>query len=252
MRLRKRRPFYQKDEAVDRQRWLTTFNDMITLLMVFFVLLFTMSSMDANRFKSFQNALQSALGVLYEGRHTSVGALSDASPPADRPMPYDIPEQPREDSKGLNSLRETSGLEAQYTARGIQLTLDDKLLFGSGKAALTNEGNALLDRVCAVIRPLNRNVRVEGHTDNVPIATERYASNWELSAARAITVVKYLIDPGGISPSRLSAAGYGDSKPRVANTTIANQSKNRRVEIILGQVVESSDTQDDPDSQWRN
>ena len=130
--------------------------------------------------------------------------------------------------------------------------MDDKLLFGSGKAALTEEGNALLVRVSTIIRPFNRYIRVEGHTDNLPIKTGQYPSNWELSAARAITVVKYLINPGGISPGRLSAAGYGDSKPRVSNNTMDNQSKNRRVEIILGSVVESSDTAHGPVNQWRN
>ena len=106
-------------------------------------------------------------------------------------------------------------------------------------------------KVSSIIRRFNRNIRVEGHTDNRPIATGRYPSNWELSTARATQVVKYLIDPGGIVPSRLSAAGYGDSKPRVDNDTVENRSKNRRVEIILGPVITPSPTVTNPVNQGR-
>jgi chemotaxis protein MotB len=241
MRSRVQRPFFTEQETANGQPWLTTFNDMITLLMVFFVLLFTMSSMDIKRFKTFQNALQSAMGVLHEGRHAPVGTISDQSSSIEQ-QPENTAGSSHATNQGLDVLARTRGLEAEYTARGIQLTLDDKLLFGSGKAGLTTEGKALLVRVATIIRPFNRYIRVEGHTDNVPISTERYPSNWELSTARAIAVVKYLIEPGGIVPDRLSAAGYGDSKPRVPNDTTDNQSKNRRVEIILGPVARQFDT----------
>ncbi len=245
MRSRAQRPFTNEAQTAGGLSWLTTFNDMITLLMVFFVLLFTMSSLDVKRFKTFQNALQSAMGVMYEGRHAPLGTLSDASS-SDTQIKNENETMARE-QQSLSALSETRGLEAEYTPRGIQLTLNDQLLFSSGDAALTIEGKSLLGRVAAIIRPFNRNIRVEGHTDNIPIATVRYPSNWELSTERAIGVVKYLIDPGGILPNRLSAAGYGDSKPRVPNDTAANRSKNRRVEIILGPAILESDAVQSPD-----
>jgi chemotaxis protein MotB len=217
----------------DGNRWLTTFNDMITLLMVFFVLLFSMGSLDVERFKHFQNALQSAMGLLNAGRHAPVGVVADqpsipgqeASPSVSNPAP-DV---------------DTRGLEAVYTPDGIHLTLDDKLLFGSGSARLTAGGGILLNRVARIIKPLKRTIRVEGHTDNRPIATTAYPSNWELSTARAVNVVKHLISSAGIAPQSLAAAGYGDSKPRAPNDTELNMSKNRRVEIILGDCVEIFD-----------
>ena len=246
MRSRTQRPFSDEAQTAGGLSWLTTFNDMITLLMVFFVLLFTMSSLDVKRFKTFQNALQSAMGVMYEGRHAPLGTLSNTSSSSNTQIDNENETMARE-QQGLSALSETRGLEAEYTPRGIQLTLNDQLLFRSGDAALTIEGKSLLDRVAAIIRPFNRNIRVEGHTDNIPIATVRYPSNWELSTERAIGVVKYLIDPGGILPNRLSAAGYGDSKPRVPNNTAANRSKNRRVEIILGPAILESDAVHSPD-----
>lgn len=217
---------------LDGQCWLTTFNDMITLLMVFFVLLFSMGRMDVKRFKHFQNALQSAMGVLNEGRHDSVGIITHRTGDASH-----APEGNKESSTVKNGDVPTDnaqGLEAEYTPKGIHLTLDDRLLFASGSARLTMGGGALLNKVARIIKPLNRTIRVEGHTDNMPIATGAFPSNWDLSAARAVNVVKYLIDEAGIAPHLLSAAGYGDSKPRAPNDSETNRSRNRRVEILLG------------------
>ncbi len=214
--------------------WLTTFNDMVTLLMVFFVLLFSMGSLDVKRFKNFQHALQSAMGVLNAGRRAPVGLLSDKDKTA-----YETHNDTKAQSganAAIDKLDDTQGIEAEYTPKGIQLTLDDDLLFASGSATLKTDGVALLLRISAIIKPLKRRIRIEGHTDNVPIATTRYPSNWELSTERAINVVKYFINQGGIDPSYLSAVGYGDVKPKTDNRSAFSRSKNRRVEIILGQL----------------
>ncbi len=237
-----------------RQRWLTTFNDMITLLMVFFVLLFAMGSIDVKRFKHFQNALQSAMGILHEGEQAPVGMISDkekelpekpkkepvpsmAEPPQASDAPEDVPDFNRpKDSQQLKYLEDTKGLEAEYTRKGIQLTLKDNLLFQSGSARITHQGLALLAKISKVVKPLKRRIRVEGHTDDIPIATSQYPSNWELSTARATSVVKYFAYRGGIAANHLSAAGYGASKPRVPNHSAAQRARNRRVEIILRRI----------------
>jgi chemotaxis protein MotB len=192
--------------------------------------------LDVKRFKHFQNALQSAMGILNAGRHAPVGIITD------QPL---VPGQETEsvDNESPAGSRpdpeiDTRGLEAVYTPDGIHLTLDDKLLFDTGSAGLTAGGQALLNRVSHIIKPLKRTIRVEGHTDNRPIATSDYPSNWELSTARAVSVVKYLIHATGIAPRYLAAAGYGASKPRASNDTERNMSKNRRVEIILGDHAE--------------
>jgi len=211
-----------------KYRWLTTFNDLITLLMVFFVLLFSMGHMDVKRFTHFQNALQSAMGVLNAGRHGDEGLISDRQWSAgndDRALS-------REET--MKALPEADGLEAEYTRKGIKLTLNDSLLFRSGSARITEQGTRLLQRIGAVIKPMDRRIRIEGHTDDLPIATRRYPSNWELSAARAVEVVRFFAERAGISPTLLSAAGYGSFKPKASNDTEANRAANRRVEIILG------------------
>ena len=222
------------------QGWLMTFNDMITLLMVFFVLLFAMSGMDTKRFKSARNALQSALGVLNQGRHAPDGIVSDKSNIA-TPAVEAVAEG-SEAAEQAASLKSTAGLQAEYTPKGIHLTLDDKLLFASGSAHLSTGGATLLDKVARIIKPLRRSIRVEGHTDNRPIATPLFPSNWELSTARAISVVKYMIDRAGIAPQSLSAAGYGDSRPLEKNDSQAHMARNRRVEIILEPVLEENHT----------
>jgi chemotaxis protein MotB len=229
------------ERPADSSRWLTTFNDMITLLMVFFVLLFSMGSLDVERFKHFQNALQSAMGLLDAGLHAPVGIVTD--PPSFPGQEADAGQGAWSSGSDPAPAIDTRGLEAVYTPDGIHLTLDDKLLFGSGSARLTTGGEALLDRVARIIKPLKRTIRVEGHTDNRPIATSVYPSNWELSTARAVSVVKYLIQSAGIQPQYLAAAGYGESKPRAPNDSERNMSKNRRVEIILGDFAEFPDVE---------
>jgi chemotaxis protein MotB len=213
-------------------QWLTVFNDLVTLLMVFFVLLFSLGSIDHGRFKNFQNALQGAMGVLYEGRKPSAGVITTEDSRSG------IAGQSGQiDASALNA-----GLEAEYTPKGIQLILDDSLMFSTGSAQLTVGGMQMLDKVNAIVKPLKRSVRVEGHTDNIPIATPLYQSNWDLSAARAVSVVKYMVEKGGFAPKRMSAAGYGDSRPRVANDSLANRARNRRVEIVLEPAMPGAET----------
>ena len=223
-------------EPRNTQSWLVTFNDMITLLMVFFVLLFAMSGMDSKRFNRARNALQSALGVLNEGQHAPDGIVSSKNNTLSPAVIKAAEESAAADQD--KALKSTAGIQAEYTPKGIHLTLDDKLLFASGSAYLSEGGAALLDKVARVIKPLRRSIRVEGHTDNRPIATPLFPSNWELSTARAISVVKYLIDRAGIAPQSLSAAGYGDSRPLDKNDSQAHMARNRRVEIILEPAME--------------
>ena len=214
-------------QTLAHNQWLTTFNDMITLLMVFFVLLFSMGHMDVKRFNNFQNGLQSAMGVMSAGRFGDEGLISDSQWDAEKSSALSM--------ASLQNLPDTSGLEAEYTRKGIKLTLNDELLFQSGSAEITGQGIELLKKIGLVIKPMNRLIRIEGHSDNRPIATDRYPSNWELSAARAVNVAKFFTARVGIAPAFLSAAGYGSFKPKASNDSEVNRAVNRRVEIILGQ-----------------
>jgi chemotaxis protein MotB len=106
-------------------------------------------------------------------------------------------------------------------------------LFDSGKADLKSEAIRLLDKIAPVLKQSQRPIRVEGHTDNVPIHTKEFPSNWELSTARAVNVLRYLVEKHEIPPQIISAAGYGEYHPIVPNDTAQNRSRNRRVEIII-------------------
>ena len=218
--------------------WLTTFNDLVTLLMVFFVLLFTMSSIDARQMQEFQYALQSGLGILKEGKMVNI-SVKTTQPVEDMSHIKDVKVSPDERLSGLLSDKLIKSLQADFeieitqTSQGIRLSFEDQVLFEFGKADINPAGFTMLDQIAKAIKKVPKAVRVEGHTDNIPIQTARFPSNWELSVARAVKVVKYFTEVGNVDPHRLSAVGYRESRPVVANDTASNRAKNRRVEILL-------------------
>jgi len=223
--------------------WLTTFNDLVTLLMVFFVLLFTMGSMDHRLMKEFQFALQSGLGILEAGSTASIAVHKPLTPMAqqgqstrsiDAPTPEDGSVEANVTIEAvLEEFAARRGINVKYSKDGVHISFEDGLFFNFGKADINPSGFDYLEKLTLAIHKLPYAVRVEGHTDNVPIRTKRFPSNWELSIARAVSVVKYFIDVGQINPRRLSAVGYGDSKPLVPNDAPATRARNRRVEIVL-------------------
>jgi chemotaxis protein MotB len=222
--------------------WLTTFNDLMTLLMVFFVLLFTMGSIDNNMMKGFQNALQSGLGILGAGSRVSIALkpsqtlisqqaqltqANNETTPEDESVEADTMDE------ALGEFAAQPGVSVRYAKQGVRISFEDGLFFNFGKADINASGFAFLDKMAVLIHKIPYAVRVEGHTDNVPIHTNRFPSNWELSIARAVSVVKYFVDVGKINPQRLSAVGYGESRPLVPHDAPARRARNRRVEIIL-------------------
>lgn len=223
--------------------WLTTFNDLVTLLMVFFVLLFTMSTVDTRKIQDFQYALQSGLGVLETGKKVAI-SVKQTQPVSDMShiMTQAEGEQNRKGNSPsgkemLDSIRQLIkadvDIKVTHTHQGTRLSFEDQVLFDFGRARINPAGFALLDQIAGVLRKMPYAVRVEGHTDNVPIQTRRFPSNWELSVARAVNVVKYFAEVSNIDPKRLSAVGYGESRPVAPNDTPYDQAKNRRVEILL-------------------
>jgi chemotaxis protein MotB len=222
--------------------WLTTFNDLVTLLMVFFVLLFTMGSIDNKMMQEFQYALQSGLGVLGEGSRVAVsvqegqtsGSLAELmSQAGGQPAPEAEGEEVQAIEETLAEFAAAPGVNVRYSKQGAHISFEDGLFFNFGKADINSSGFALLDKMAVLIHNMPGSVRVEGHTDNVPIHTRRFPSNWELSIARAVSVVKYFAEVGKINPARLSAVGYGESRPLAPNDSPDHRAKNRRVEIVL-------------------
>ena len=222
--------------------WLTTFNDLVTLLMVFFVLLFTMGSMDNNMKGKFQSALRSGIGVLGAGSKASIALQQSRAPILQQGQSTQIKNEPAPENEAVEAdsigvvLEEFAahpGINIRYSKEGVHISFENGLFFDFGKADINTSGIAYLEKMAVSIYKFPYAVRVEGHTDNVPIHTNRFPTNWELSIARAVSVVKYFIEVGNINPQRLSAVGYGESRPLVPNSSPANLAKNRRVEIVL-------------------
>jgi chemotaxis protein MotB len=221
------------EKGPNHERWLLTYADMITLLMIFFIVLWSMSNADAEKFQKISASLQRAFSVdLFEGKG---GSREDSN--AQNQAIFDTRMSAFTMIKRqIGAIAETSQVQDQVDVRlareGIVITLSGNFLFESGRAELRPEAYPILDGVIANLRFIPNEVRVGGHTDNVPIETALYGSNWELSSARAVAVVKYLV-AGGIDATRLAAAGYGEFRPVAPNDTRANRAKNRRAELLI-------------------
>lgn len=142
--------------------------------------------------------------------------------------------------KVISELRNTAKMQGmknnvtfEATRDGLIVRIDSPILFNSGEAELKREAFPILDKLVEMTADWPNRIRIEGHTDNVPIHTSAYPSNWELSTARALSVLRYFLDHGGVEPERLAAVGYGEYHPLVPNTTPENRAKNRRVEIYI-------------------
>lgn len=215
----------------DPNFWMGTFSDLLNLLLTFFVLLFSMKSMDKGK-------LDEALGYFRGG---GIGPLelgerrSVITPPKVlnelAPVTGDLsPEQIR---KLLQQREIKKNVDISEDDRGVVVTLSSGLLFDSGEARVQPEARDVLNEVANLVANTSRQVSIEGHTDDLPLVGGRYRSNWELSLARAVDVLNYLLEDPTLNPARFSVAGYADTRPLAPNDSEENRSKNRRVEIIL-------------------
>jgi chemotaxis protein MotB len=249
----------------DHHRWLVSYADFITLLFAFFTTLYAISNVDLQKMNRLVSSLQVAFdtkGVAGLPRKTGLTVLPNGqtppltagltAPPA-IPTPQDVPKLPINVLAALNKdyLEAALGeVKSSLTAslapalrdgrvtleidrRGLVVSIRENGSFRTGSADLSDATRALVGEIAASIKSIPHFVRVEGHTDNVPIHTPRFASNWELSTARATAVVAFLVQDYAVAPDRLSAAGYAEHHPRVPNDTDADRAKNRRVDIVI-------------------
>ncbi|MEA4962757.1 Motility protein B [bioreactor metagenome] len=213
--------------------WMSTYGDLVTLLLCFFVLLFSFSTIDNNKFKAIIQSMQGSLGVLDSGTVVKMEPLINT-------FPGDTDAEEEEFKKineQVNDFIRENNLEKSVTLildeRGLLIRLLDATLFDSGRAEIKNEAKYIIEKISDVIKESGKSIRIEGHTDNVPINTGKYPSNWELSTARAVNVLKYLIELKDIEPWRLSAVGYGEYHPIDTNDAADGRQKNRRVDIMI-------------------
>ncbi|MBD3218002.1 MAG: OmpA family protein [candidate division Zixibacteria bacterium] len=232
---------------VGQERWLLTYADMITLLLALFIVMYSMSKIDSEKFHNVTEALSEQL---HKGRSIFEKSLrSDVI--GDNTLDYGrlrLIQQRIKDRIRLESMRRETpvGISTTVDQRGLVIHIKESALFDPGSHILKDDAYEPLDIVSTQLKNINNPIRIEGHTDNTPINTPRFPSNWELSAARAISVIKYFIEKHEISPDQLSALGFGEFKPIADNATPEGRAQNRRVDIV---VLAQSEIKNEPPSQ---
>jgi chemotaxis protein MotB len=221
----------QKVETAGMMRWLLTYADMITLMLALFIILFAMSSISRVKFQAFAKDISAGFDNDWAVNQPPNGGTNHN-------QSFDSSSRIPAIQKQLQAYVAQNHLQNQVQVRldkrGLVITLlSDKAYYDSGSADLRPQTKKILDEVDVFLRKNDNLIRVEGNTDNVPIATDRYPSNWELSTARAVNVVRYLVEHDKLSPDRISAAGYGQYRPRTDNSTPDARQANRRTDIVL-------------------
>jgi len=233
---------YAIEESRGVAPWIITFADMVTLLMVFFILLFAIGTVEQDKWRQIKESLREALGAdaidelgtrqgldVIQTRvdEQTVHAVDEVGAMVNREMENIISEV--EEFVFKNKL--SGEVRVSSDERGAVITISDVVVFPPGSADMTSKGRKTLRQVFDVLKQFNYNIKVEGHTDNTPIRTLRYPSNWELSAFRAAEVAHMLIDDG-YPPERLSVEGFAEFRPKVPNTSLENRAINRRIEVV--------------------
>ena len=259
-----------EEEKENGERWLLTYSDLITLLMIFFVVLYSMSKVDAQKFQAVAESLNKALGggtpskIELSSSPAGPSLFQTGTPSAKTTAPgkgkdpnnsiYTDPTASGENKNvgqgdadaekmsidsikaKLDKFAVDNGFQATLVTsveeRGLVVSIQETLLFESGSAVITAQARSILEKVSTVLATAPNQIKVEGHTDNLPIKTSQFPSNWELSVIRSTNVVQ-ILQRDGITPDHLSAAGYGEYRPIASNSTDTGRSKNRRIDLII-------------------
>lgn len=256
----------EPEKHANHERWLVSYADFITLLFAVFVTLYAMSQSDKKKVEEVAASLRESFGYSTQAAAGQRGVLQsqDIKPipsikpemaivPMAQKMPPAGPRQGgMEKGRGKGKAEEKEFKEIQsaieaylikhgaqnkvsigITRRGLVVSLKEAGFFDSGSAVIKPSGYQLLNTIIEAMTQYSNPLRVEGHTDNVPISTPLFPSNWELSVARASNVLRYIQKNYDVDPAKMSATGYGEYRPVADNTTSEGRSKNRRVDIVL-------------------
>lgn len=233
-------------EHVNAERWLVSYADFMTLLFILFIILFSFSQIDAKKYQQVAASLAAEFsgGSILPGGGNPVMNMPGKGPNegegngeeeltaaeieqhAFAKLAHDIEEYATE--KGIKA-----NINLRYDERGLYISITGTVLYQDASATLTPEAKEFIKVISGQLKALPNHIRVEGHTDNRPIISAEFPSNWELSAARSVNLVRYFIEQLSFDPTRLSVAGYGEYRPVASNDTIEGQNQNRRVEIII-------------------
>jgi chemotaxis protein MotB len=218
-------------EHIDQGRWLATYADLMNLLLIFFIILFAVSKTDAIKYQQITFSLQRAFNVdvMQGGEPGSIGETDNG----DTRFNEYLSVRAQIASLEAASTVASDSIAVELTNEGIVIHLDEAVLFPPGSAELRPEAMEVLESMADILGPLPNEVRVEGHTDASQPDPLEYSSNWELSAARAVNVVRYLTAGAHIPPERISAAAYGEFRPRSEGDNLEGRRMNRRVSFVI-------------------
>jgi chemotaxis protein MotB len=230
----------KREPEIHSERWLVSYADFITLLFAFFVVLYASSQVDRARMSALGDAIQHAfqeLGVLPNGGLSPLtagkipGGPADLTPAMKLKHEADLPRLKQQLEKILAQEIRNRSVALRLGPDGLVISLQEMAFFGSGAASMRLDAQAAFSRIIAVLHGYD--LRIEGHTDNVPIRTAQFRSNWELSTARATGIIQDLITQHNFSPEQLSAAGYAEFHPVASNATEEGRKLNRRIDIVV-------------------
>jgi chemotaxis protein MotB len=240
---------HKKHEHVNHERWLVSYADFITLLFAFFVVMFAVSQVDSKKLGRFTESVNVAFqsnGIFAPSSGSPLergGNAGSALVPAivsDRPSLFRYTaSSPRAQAvresleEGLDAAGLGASVGLRYDERGVVVSLPESLYFKPGSANLLPEALDTMATLAESVAAQRGNLVVEGHTDDLPVRSTLFSSNWELSAARAARVVRYLVEEAGIEGARLSAVGLADTRPLVENLDDVTRDANRRVQIVI-------------------
>jgi len=225
------------EEHENMERWLVSYADFITLLFAFFVVMYSVSSVNEGKYRVMSNALKSSFS-----NTRPIGELSIMNLPIEKSRQIVVTERQKPQSnartflKVANSITESKvpdGVKITSTERGLSIRIKDDALFSSGSADLNPQIKEFLDLIAGLVRELPNLIAVEGHTDNRPIRTATYPSNWDLSTARANTLLRYFTEHHHLRADRFTSTGFAGTRPIESNSTSEGQASNRRVELIV-------------------
>lgn len=232
--MRKKRE--QKEEHENVERWMVSYADFVTLLFCFFTAMYAISNVDTSKLGKFVDSMRAAFHDRAD-RGNAFAVMEDVQ--TNLPGDIEVESGVREILGTLAGGSENS-VVVRRESRGVVISIADRNFFEPSTADLNETSKTILDKIADALMRYPNMIRIEGHTDNVPVSGSAFPSNWELSSIRAVNVAKYLIGSRNIHPGRIGAVGYSEYRPRAPNDTPEGRAKNRRVDVILLNDRESS------------
>jgi chemotaxis protein MotB len=243
-----RRKHAEEHEGHD-ERWLVSYADFITLLMVLFVILYSQGNINVEKYKRLADSMRTAFSLggaaeVVDKQINQAGGSSEdgTAKPIVIPGIPEGPTQTEEVAGQLTNMLSSTNLgnevSVQTNIEGVMISLSEHLVFQASQAELPNEAKEVLNTIVEMLRPIDNKIRLVGHTDDTPSTNPQYPTNWELSLARATSVARYLMD-AGIAPERFIISGQGEYSPIFPNDTPEHKALNARVELIIVYQIES-------------